>query len=78
MRVLFFGHLKDLTRSAELVLEADDLDTETLWRRLAESYPALEGYRRVIRLARNGEYASPDVRFRSDDEVALIPPVSGG
>jgi molybdopterin converting factor small subunit len=34
--------------------------------------------RLVIRLARNGEFAPLDARFHPDDEIALIPPVSGG
>ena len=35
-------------------------------------------FRSSVRLARNGEYARPDERFEPNDEVALIPPVSGG
>ncbi|MCU0786512.1 MAG: MoaD/ThiS family protein [Verrucomicrobia bacterium] len=31
-----------------------------------------------VRLARNSEYVAPEARFTDADEVALIPPVSGG
>ena len=40
--------------------------------------PGLAPFRGNIRLARNLEFAGFDTRFNDDDEVALIPPVSGG
>lgn len=78
MRVLFFAHLKHVTGCAEMPLEAGPLDTEALWQRLLAAHPGLAPFRSSVRLARNAEYAPPDARFEPGDEVALIPPVSGG
>ena len=79
MRILFFAQLKDVTgcESAELAA-ASPLDTEMFWVELVKMFPKLAAHRANVRLARNWEYAAPDERFAATDEVALIPPVSGG
>jgi molybdopterin converting factor subunit 1 len=78
MRVLFFAHLRGVTGCAEMTLDGDHLDAEQLWDRLVAAQPGLARFRSSVRLARNAEYAGPETRFQADDEVALIPPVSGG
>src|ERR1700682_3197781 len=79
VRVLFFGMLKDLVGKASDTLDLDqgasvaDLlaHYETQTPRLRESLPSLA-------LAVNQEYASAETKLRSNDEVAILPPVSGG
>ncbi len=79
MRVLFFAQLKDVTGQAEAMLTPGRvLDTEGVWQALLASFPGLAPFRGSVRLARNGEYAGPDTQFHDADEIALIPPVSGG
>lgn len=78
MRVLFFAHLKDVTRCTDMELDCGDVDANGLWEQLIEKYPGLARFRASVRLARNSEYVGPDARFGRADEVALIPPVSGG
>lgn len=78
MRVLFFAHLRDITHCAEMTLSCSDVNADGLWRELIVAHPALEKFRGSVRLAKNSEYAAPDARFADTDEVALIPPVSGG
>ncbi|HZT23446.1 MAG TPA: MoaD/ThiS family protein [Verrucomicrobiae bacterium] len=79
MRVLFFAQLKDATRcEAVEIVSPSPLTAEQLWAELLKQFPALAAHRSLVRLARNGEYAAPDARFVNTDEVALIPPVSGG
>ena len=78
MRVLFFAHLRDVTHCGEMDLPADRVDTEALWQRLIAAHPGLERFRGSVRLAKNSEYVGPDAQFVATDEVALIPPVSGG
>ncbi len=79
MRLLFFAHLKDLTGQTECSWQVDHaLTTLELWGRLEAAYPGMERYRKSTRLARNGEYSSANTHFANEDEVALIPPVSGG
>ena len=45
---------------------------------LIESYPGLAGYDRSVMLAVNREYADRKVVLEDGDELACIPPVSGG
>lgn len=78
MRILFFAHLKDITRCAEMNLPGSDVDTDGLWQKLIEAHPGLERFRGSVRLAKNSEYVGRAARFTEADEVALIPPVSGG
>jgi molybdopterin converting factor small subunit len=78
MRILFFAQTRQATGTAEAVLEADALEADALWALLLARWPGLAPSRGVTRLARNGAYARPGEVFRADDEVALIPPVSGG
>lgn len=79
MRVLFFAQLKDATHCDSVELApASPLNTEQLWSALLKQFPKLAAHRANVRLARNWEYAAPDAHFSNADEVALIPPVSGG
>jgi molybdopterin converting factor subunit 1 len=79
MRVLFFAQLKDLTGCDGIELGGPaPVSSDELWTLLVEKYPGLATHRAHVRLARNWEYATPDTRFTDLDEVALIPPVSGG
>jgi len=78
MRILFFAHLKDVTGQREIEWHGGPVDIDDFWRNLLEIYPGLASFRPSVRLARNGEYVRNDVIFTDSDEVALIPPVSGG
>jgi sulfur-carrier protein len=79
MRVLFFAQLKDATGCDSIELAAAaPLKGEQLWAELLKQFPKLTAYRANVRLARNWEYAAPDAQFADSDEIALIPPVSGG
>ena len=79
MHVLLFAHLKTLVGRAEFDLTmGEDGSLEGFWNRLLATYPALGAQRAGVRVARNGEFATAATRFANSDEVALIPPVSGG
>jgi molybdopterin converting factor subunit 1 len=79
MRVLFFAQLKDVTGCDAVELAPPlPLTVEQFWAALLKKFPALTAHRANIRLARNWEYTAPDAQFTNTDEVALIPPVSGG
>jgi len=79
MRILFFAHLKTAANCATAELHVDgEIDADHLWERLLTRFPELTRYRRSVRFARNGTYAVASTRFSDTDEVALIPPVSGG
>jgi molybdopterin converting factor subunit 1 len=79
MRILFFAGLKDVTGCDAVELAVPlPANTEQLWKNLIGKFPALANYRKNVRLARNWEYARAETQFSDTDEVALIPPVSGG
>ena len=79
MRVLFFAQLKDAAGCDAIDLAvASPLNRGQLWKILIEKFPALANHQRNVRLARNWEYAGAETQFTNADEVALIPPVSGG
>lgn len=60
-------------------LELDDGATvETSWAAVVERHPVLAPGRSSVRFARNGEYADPATALADGDEIAFIPPVSGG
>jgi molybdopterin converting factor subunit 1 len=79
MRILFFAQLRDATgcEAVELTVTAP-LSAAQLWAELIRRFPALSAHQATVRLARNLEYAPSGASFAAADEVALIPPVSGG
>ncbi|NNC82358.1 MAG: MoaD/ThiS family protein [Flavobacteriales bacterium] len=77
MRILCFGIAKDITGEKELDLELETpMRVDNLRVALAERYRDLD--RLGYMLAVNEKYAQDDELVRSEDEVAIIPPVSGG
>ena len=78
MKVLFFAQLRDVAGTAAAELTADGVTADGLWELLATRWPGLEAHRANVRLARNGVYAAAGEIFGAHDEIALIPPVSGG
>lgn len=78
VKILFFAQLREVAGVAEAELDAGDVDGTCLRRLLLGRWPALAPMLADARLARNGEYAAEGEVFRAADEVALIPPVSGG
>lgn len=78
MRILFFAQLREVTGLAQAEIAAGGVDASALWGLLVEQWPGLAAHRDATRLARNGCYARPEDVFADSDEVALIPPVSGG
>ena len=79
VRVLFFGVLKEMLGrpSDELELPAGATLADLLARYEAET-PKLKQFRPSIALSINEEYAAASSRLKAGDEVALLPPVSGG
>lgn len=78
-RVLFFGLLKDVVErpSEEIELPAG-ADLRVVFDLYANRYPRLRELSRSIVMARNHEFAQLSTPVREGDEVAFLPPVSGG
>ena len=77
--VLFFGMLKDLIGRSQDDLELPEgACLETVFEHYASQFPRLREMADSVALARNHEFAAPDAALGDGDEVALMPPVSGG
>ena len=79
MTVRLFARLRDLAGASELAREVETGATiRTVWRELAGEFPALAAYEHSISTAVNTEYAPMDRVVDDGDEIAFLPPVSGG
>lgn len=79
VRVLLFGVVKEFTDSADQVLELPEGSTvDSLFAELVARYPKLEGLAGSLAMARNQQFALPGEALTDGDEIALLPPVSGG
>ncbi len=78
-KVRFFARLRELAGQGEIEVEVGEgLTVADLFQALCARYPALEEYEGRLMFAVNAEYAQPSRPLRGGEEVALIPPVSGG
>jgi MoaE-MoaD fusion protein len=79
IRVLFFGQLKDIVGVAQEDTElSDGSRVEDLFERYGRRFPKLAEFRPSIAASVNQEYANWRAPLASGDEVAFLPPVSGG
>jgi molybdopterin synthase catalytic subunit len=79
VQVVYFGILKDLVGSSEAQLELQTGATaEDLWTALQAQTPGLARFQKSVAVAVNQHYAEPGTLLHEGDEVALLPPVSGG
>ncbi len=79
VRVLFFGMLKEmLGRSSEELELPEGATLSDLLARYEREAPKLKQFLPSIALSINEEYAAASSRLKPGDEVALLPPVSGG
>jgi MoaE-MoaD fusion protein len=79
VRIRLFAIQRELAGTRELSLELSDGATVgDAWDGLVAAFPALAPGRASVRFARNGAYADAATRLADGDEVAMIPPVSGG
>src|ERR1035441_6899680 len=79
VRVLFFGMLRDIVgMSREEVEFPEGADLHSVFASYASRFPRLGDLARSIVVARNQEFADPAAKLADGDEVAFLPPVSGG
>jgi molybdopterin synthase sulfur carrier subunit len=77
--VRLFARLRDLTGSGELIRDVPEPATvQTIWRALVADFPPLAEYERTMSVAVNAEYSRMNADVADGDEVAFLPPVSGG
>lgn len=79
LKVKLFATLRERAKTAEIDREfAPGITVGQIWRSLLEEFPALQAHSGSVSFAVNHEYVKDDYRPREGDEVAFIPPVSGG
>ncbi len=79
IRVRLFAMQREIAGTRELRLEVPPGSTvDDAWSAVVEVVPALAPGRAFLRFAVNGSYADPDTPLGDGDEIACIPPVSGG
>ncbi|MFN8481504.1 MAG: molybdopterin converting factor subunit 1 [Anaerolineae bacterium] len=77
LRIYFFAMHREAVGAREMTLDvADGATVGDVWETLRERYPRLRTARPAA--AVNQEYAEPDTVVHDGDEIAFIPPVSGG
>ena len=79
IRIRLFAVQRELAGAREVGVELPDgADVEASWQALVTRHPILAPGRASLRFARNGDYADASTVLADGDEVAMIPPVSGG
>jgi MoaE-MoaD fusion protein len=79
VRVLFFGMLKDVIGcGTDTLTLGEGAVLADVLAHYENKIPKLKDLLPAIAMSVNREYAGPEVRLRPDDEIALLPPVSGG
>ena len=77
--ILFFGMLKELAgRASEAIDVAEGASVVDVLRHYESQIPQLKEALPSLALAVNQQYAGPDTKLKAGDEIALLPPVSGG
>jgi molybdopterin synthase sulfur carrier subunit len=77
--VRLFARLREIVGTPEVERDLpEDATLGLVWDRLAAEFPGLEPYRASVSGAVNAEYARMQARVADGDEVAFLPPVSGG
>lgn len=80
MEVLLFGIAKDIVGKSQLQFSETEevpISVSELKKMISETYPEFSKLSSLA-VAVNSEYAQDDVPLGRNDEIAIIPPVSGG
>ena len=79
VKLLFFASCRDIVGVRDLELEVDeDIIIADLKEQLIALYPRLRSIKKVLSVAVNAQYVHDSYEISSGDEIAFIPPVSGG
>jgi len=77
--VRLFARLRELAGTGEFAAEVPAAATiAAVWDEVVRRHPPLAGYARAIACARNAQHARSDAPVAEGDEIAFLPPVSGG
>lgn len=74
----FAGHRDIVGKATAQYTLAEGATLDQLWEQLVAEYPRLAGYTGRLLFAVNQQFGQPTTVLADGDEVAFIPPVSGG
>ena len=79
MTVLYFAGLREFTgMDSEQIETTGSISEDLFWELLELRHSGITSRRRYVRIARNQVYLEACMMLEPGDEIALIPPVSGG
>lgn len=79
LRVVILGPLRRLLKIDHFQMPfPSDGSQDAFWKSMQERFPEIRASLSTVRLARDSRFLSPDESLNPGDEIALIPPVSGG
>lgn len=79
VKVLFFGRIRELAGITEESMQiAEGATLDDLFAAYCLRFPQLQNFRGSLVASRNQEFAAWDTPIAGGDEVAFLPPVSGG
>jgi len=79
MKILFFAQSRQAAGCDDCVLKTESVLTQPeFWALLVDAFPGLASQQKTARLARQEAYLQNGDLLRPGDEIAVIPPVSGG
>jgi MoaE-MoaD fusion protein len=79
VQILFFGVLKDIVGKSGTILDMPEgASIDGLVQRYVSEFPRIGGMISSMAIAVNQQYAATNTILKDGDEVALLPPVSGG
>ena len=77
--IRFFAMLREVVGTDSISLElSGSKPVFDVVKEIQVAFPGLEKYTSITSFAVNGEYAKRDVMLQDGDELALLPPISGG
>ncbi len=77
--MLFFGRIREVCRLSEETTQiAAGTTLDDLFTAYAQRFPQMGAFRGSLVASRNQEFAAWDTRLGEGDEIAFLPPVSGG
>lgn len=78
IHIIAFGIAKDILQTQQMTIEVPEaISVQALKELLHQQYPEFEKLA-SLKVAIHTEYQAEDAILQADDEVVLIPPVSGG
>ena len=77
--VQLFARLRDLAGTSDVVCDVPPgSSVADVWRAVAREHAAIEPFSRLVSCAVNADFAKMTTAVHDGDDVAFLPPVSGG